>query len=87
MPKYVKKPVIVTATQWRLGDDPLPCMRPYEVSVIDRCPAYADYYYIDTLEGAMHVGNGDYVITGIQGEHYPCKAGIFEKTYEAYDED
>jgi hypothetical protein len=39
--------------------------------------------YIETLEGTHHVSVGDYVIKGIQGELYPCKPDIFEKTYEA----
>jgi hypothetical protein len=38
--------------------------------------------YIDTLEGRMKANIGDYIITGISGEKYPCKPDIFEKTYE-----
>jgi len=30
----------------------------------------------------MHVSKGDYVIRGVEGEYYPCKPDIFEKTYE-----
>ena len=37
---------------------------------------------IDTLEGTMHADIGDWIITGIQGEQYPCKPDIFEATYE-----
>ena len=37
---------------------------------------------IATLEGAMQVKPGDYVIRGVQGEFYPCKPDIFEATYE-----
>lgn len=37
---------------------------------------------IETLEGAMHASPGDYIITGVNGEQYPCKPDIFEKTYE-----
>lgn len=40
---------------------------------------------IKTLEGWM-VGNWeDWVIKGVEGEFYPCKASIFEATYEALD--
>ena len=39
--------------------------------------------WIDTLEGGHVVCPGDWIITGIQGEHYPCKADIFAKTYDA----
>ncbi|MDD3336764.1 MAG: hypothetical protein PHI98_14840 [Eubacteriales bacterium] len=39
---------------------------------------------IETLEGVMHANVGDYIITGVDGEQYPCKPGIFAQTYEAY---
>ncbi len=37
---------------------------------------------IDTLEGQMKAEPGDWIITGIHGEKYPCKCDIFEKTYD-----
>jgi hypothetical protein len=37
---------------------------------------------IDTLEGVHLVTPGDWIITGVKGEHYPCKPDIFEMTYE-----
>lgn len=37
---------------------------------------------IDTLEGRMVASPGDWIITGVHGEKYPCKPDIFEKTYE-----
>ena len=37
---------------------------------------------IHTLEGDMLASIGDYIITGVDGEQYPCKPDIFEKTYE-----
>lgn len=37
---------------------------------------------IETLEGVLHASVGDYIITGVNGERYPCKPDIFEKTYE-----
>ena len=37
---------------------------------------------IPTLEGVMLARQGDYVICGVNGEFYPCKPDIFEKTYE-----
>ncbi len=39
--------------------------------------------WIDTLEGGHIVCPGDWVITGVQGERYPCKPDIFAATYEA----
>ena len=41
--------------------------------------------WIDTLEGGHIVCVGDWIITGIAGEHYPCKPDIFAKTYEEYE--
>ncbi len=37
---------------------------------------------ISTLEGDMKADPGDWIITGIEGEQYPCKPDIFEKTYK-----
>lgn len=42
-------------------------------------------WYIPTLEGGHEVTLGDYIITGIQGEQYPCKPDIFQKTYDLAD--
>jgi hypothetical protein len=38
--------------------------------------------FIRTLEGDMEAKLGDWIITGVEGEIYPCKPLIFEKTYE-----
>ncbi len=38
---------------------------------------------IHTLEGDMKASIRDWIITGVNGEKYPCKPDIFEKTYEA----
>ena len=43
---------------------------------------YFDHGWIETLEGGHVVCPGDWIITGVEGEHYPCKPGIFSKTYE-----
>lgn len=42
--------------------------------------------FIQTLEGEMHVSEGDIIIRGVSGEFYPCKPDIFEKTYEIVEE-
>jgi hypothetical protein len=41
-----------------------------------------DHGWIDTLEGGHIVCPGDWIITGVKGENYPCKPDIFEMTYE-----
>jgi hypothetical protein len=45
-----------------------------------------DPLVISTLEGDMKANPGDWIITGVNGEVYPCKPDIFEKTYEPVDE-
>lgn len=39
-------------------------------------------FEIPTLEGTMKASIGDWIITGVKGEIYPCKPDIFESTYE-----
>lgn len=41
-----------------------------------------DHGFIDTLEGGFKVCPGDWIITGVKGENYPCKPDIFDATYE-----
>lgn len=40
---------------------------------------------IATLEGVMVANPGDWIITGVKGERYPCKPDIFAATYEAVE--
>jgi hypothetical protein len=41
---------------------------------------------IQTLEGPLQASPGDWIITGINGEQYPCKPDIFERLYEPFVE-
>ena len=73
--KFRKKSIVIEATQWfKNGDHPR--------VIVDE----NEGPYIATLDGAMRVTFGDWIITGITGEHYACKPGIFEATYEAVRE-
>jgi hypothetical protein len=72
---YRKKPVEVQAEQF-LPDEGV---WPTGVMWNSRSPTGYD---IDTLEGRMEVTPGDFIITGVKGERYPCKPDIFEMTYE-----
>lgn len=38
-------------------------------------------FVVDTLEGRMIGRKGDYLVTGMEGEQYPCKKNIFERKY------
>jgi len=44
-------------------------------------------YIIPTLEGSHNFTPEDMLITGVNGEIYPCKIEIFEKTYEMVEAD
>lgn len=77
--KYVKKPVVIEAIQWT-GDNSL--------EVAEFCQGPDSKYefkgnalFIHTLEGSMRASQNDYIIKGVDGEFYPCKPQIFEKTY------
>lgn len=80
MAKYRKKPVVIDAEVYRPGlEDGFDIKHPEEQHLADKIP------YINTLEGKHYISPGDYIITGIKGERYPCKPDIFEKTYELVD--
>lgn len=50
-------------------------------------PEYgSNYLEIETLEGTMTAREGDWIIRGVQGEFYPCRADIFRETYEVVEE-
>ena len=44
-----------------------------------------DYFFITTPSGEVKVSKGDWVIKGVNGEFYPCKPDIFEKTYDCIE--
>jgi hypothetical protein len=72
MAQYRKKPVVIEAFQWNEG----------EPWVEGMTVGFRGQPSIQTLEGEMQVISGDWIITGIKGERYPCKPDIFEKSYE-----
>lgn len=48
---------------------------------------FTDYLSIETLEGTMRDNYKDYIVKGIEGEFYPCKPDIFNKTYDLLEEE
>lgn len=81
MPKYRKKPVIVEAKQ--LTEENMVEIKEWcggELITNSHTEGYD--LFINTLEGLMHADINDYIIRGVEGEFYPCKPDIFEKTYE-----
>lgn len=92
MPQFRKKPVTISATQfeWKDGQGipDIPGVKYEKWSLVDvgdglqKNAPQVDTAYVDTLEGKLHVSRGDWIITGVQGERYPCKPDIFAATYE-----
>jgi hypothetical protein len=82
MAKYRKKPIVIEAQQFHVRKHPWPTgVRARQCVDEDGCP-FDGPTVIDTSEGELHVSEGDWIITGIKGERYPCKPDIFEATYE-----
>lgn len=76
--KFRKKPIVIEAEQWCPGKNIDGVI--HELEFVLGCPC--NKYYIETLEGKMEVKTGDWIITGVKGEKYPCKPDIFDMTYE-----
>jgi len=81
MSKWRKRPVEVEALQW-LGTN-----RHEVLEFIGPGGQWDpdEGLIIGTREGMMLADEGDWIIRGIMGEHYPCKPDIFAATYEAVD--
>jgi hypothetical protein len=77
--KFRKKPVVIEATQWFKNGDHPAVMPGWTYNEVEGKKHFA---FIETLEGDHIVTPGDWIITGVKGEHYPCKPDIFEATYE-----
>jgi hypothetical protein len=83
---FRKRPIVIEAEQFTLDHKDrvynwVGCNK-YAHSDIDGNPVLV----ILTLEGAMTAALGDWIIKGVNGEYYPCKPDIFEKTYERIEE-
>jgi hypothetical protein len=80
---------MVEAVQWfKLGDHPevkIPAWSHEGGWICEVCSKPLDdiHGFIKTLEGGHRVCPGDWIITGVKGEFYPCKDEIFRMTYEA----
>jgi len=92
MPKFRKRPVVIEAEQF---DGTVACAIRIEAWAndgrvghifADRDTSERAIMLIATLEGNMEGRPQDWIIKGVNGEFYPCKADIFEKTYEAVAE-
>lgn len=92
--KYKKKPVVIEAIQW-IGNN-LEEIKNFvgeqlEYNIEDSAWQVGKgvphvTVKIKTLEGVMEARKGDYIIKGVNGEFYPCKPDVFEKTYDEVKE-
>lgn len=80
MAKYCKKPVEIEAIQWNGTNE-----SEIKTFVGDAAKFAATSLTIETLEGTMTAQIGDFIIRGVDGEFYPCKPDIFERTYDKVD--
>lgn len=81
--KFRKKPVVIEASQWfKNGDHPAVTELPAGHPIGDHAFNPNVFGWVPTLEGGHIVTPGDWIITGVKGENYPCKPDIFEQTYE-----
>ncbi|GHT22516.1 hypothetical protein FACS189419_05180 [Planctomycetales bacterium] len=85
MKTYRKKSIVIAACRF---EDNVKCLSDLSENGLE--PVTVDYSVeppvlkIETLEGTMTANIGDWVIKGVKGEFYPCKPGIFAKTYKEY---
>lgn len=83
--KYRKKPVVIEAIQYDGTGNGFEIILNFVGDEL-WCNDDGDVM-IATLEGDHRVSAGDYVIRGVNGEFYPCKPDIFEKTYDIEEEE
>ena len=84
--KFIKKKVVIEAVHWNgneVSETPDWILEALNNEVLVH---FGDKVQVRTLEGVMTASPGDYIISGVDGELYPCKPDIFEKTYEKVEE-
>ena len=85
MAKYRKKPVVIDAFEWRDGV----CFPMPEFAGLHDLALVSDdskHLNIKTLEGIPFIRCHCLILKSVNGEFYPCKPDIFEKTYESVEE-
>ena len=87
MAKYIKQPIPIEAVEYSMGlEDGFDTIKIAQQNGLNIKNYIAPFDgqkipYILTLEGKHYISKGDYIITGVHGERYPCKKDIFIKTY------
>lgn len=85
--KYRKKPVVIEAIKFDGSSESLKSIDEMMGIINDLdFTGGSPKIFIRTLEGIMTAIQGDWIIKGVNGEFYPCKPDIFEKTYEVVED-
>ena len=83
---FRKKPVVIEARQFitnnEVDDKNMNDITQWIMSCGGNAIHDGTDIYIETLEGTMRAMCKDWIIKGVDGEFYPCKPDIFDKTYE-----
>lgn len=77
--KY-RKTALIEAEQFDGSDE---MIEKYDIEA--SVTIFISQYVLSTKEGPMYVHTGDYIATGVDGEHWVIAPEIFEKTYERID--
>lgn len=85
MCKFKKKPLEIEAVQFLDNAETIMELTSFikgQDVDIKRHGKDGSYLIIKTLEGDMKANEYDFIIKGVNGEYYPCKPDIFEKSYD-----
>lgn len=79
---FRKKPVVIEAIQYNGTEGSVVQILGLKQGASKSIRVEGGELLIHTLEGVMRANEGDWIIKGVNGELYPCKPDIFDKTYE-----
>ena len=86
MKRYIKKPVVVQAVEYNgANKEEIEAFVEKKLDTVYTELKEPLELKIPTLEGDMKASKGDYIIKGVNGEFYPCKPDVFEKTYDVVE--
>lgn len=87
--KFRKKPIVIEAEQFIPSNRPWPRgvylagSDPHDpLAARDAKKPHNTPYVFDMPEGRLFLKPGDWIITGVKGERYPCPQDVFEASYE-----
>lgn len=85
MPFFRKKPVVIEANLFDGTGTAARGLARWSEGRVQLLPG-ENRVAVETLEGTMRADVGDWILRGVNGEFYPCKPDIFEKTYDRVED-